>query len=129
MFVSCPFQTEVPKHNGQQACHRQACTEIIRHLFLFCLSAFSPPADAYQSLSRLERDQQSGRTARRLPGPNCWSKSIRSSPKCAVQHRLVWRTKSICCGTRIDGERLEISWHWMSFLSHVASTRHTSITH
>jgi hypothetical protein len=30
----------VPKHNGQQACHRQACTEIIRHLFLFGLSAF-----------------------------------------------------------------------------------------
>jgi hypothetical protein len=31
----------------------------------------STGADAYQSHSRLERDQQSGRTARRLPGPNC----------------------------------------------------------
>src|SRR4029453_10247199 len=32
------------------------------------------------------------------------------------------------CGTRIGGGRLEISWHWMSFLNHVASTGHRSLT-
>src|SRR4030095_8453471 len=39
-LLAALFKRKCRSDNGQQACHRQACTEIIRHLFLFGLSAF-----------------------------------------------------------------------------------------
>src|SRR4029453_15257622 len=99
MFVSCPFQTEAeatmgskpaigrlaPKLSDISFCsvfqHSKKLTSMHARAGMWHLCLIrSTAADAYQSHSRLERDQQSGRTARRLPGPNCQSKFESGGP-------------------------------------------------
>src|SRR5260370_6713252 len=47
-----------------------------------------------------------------------------------VLARIVWysRPGRFAAVPRMGDERLERSWHWMSFLSHVASAAHSSLT-